>query len=380
MKRWRRIALSVVVVLAAEVVLSALVFPGPGTAATPTVAAAGGPPVSVGAGASWRVLYRPSAPTGYLTSVVATSATEAWAGGTVTGSTGETRDWLLLHRIGRTWRRVRPPEVQAGGPATVAASGPKNVWVFSGWIQRWDGRRWHEMLSLLIGQFTPENSPVVLSPSDVWMYGMSFDHRLGRDYCLTRLEHWNGHRWTASSIKHFCATGLAGSSARNVWLVGQQAPTSSRGRIGAYRFDGRAWRVVRMPHPYPYSYAGYYTLPTVAVAPSGLAWIGIQSAQPVPGTDYASALSWNGKRWHTTPPSPLAAPYTIANDGRGGLWMGPDAHWTGRTWIDTTPPTWFDRGLSYRFAAMARVPGTAAILAAGSTNGVPFIAVSGPGG
>jgi hypothetical protein len=148
------------------------------------------------------VLYRPSAPTGYLTSVVATSSTEAWAAGTVTGSTGETRNWLLLRRIGRTWRRVRPPEVQVPGQAAVAASGPKNVWVFDGWIQRWDGRRWHEMLSALIGQFIPENSPVVLSPSDVWMYGMSFDHRLGSDYCLTSLEHWNGHRWTASSIKH----------------------------------------------------------------------------------------------------------------------------------------------------------------------------------
>jgi hypothetical protein len=330
------------------------------------------------AGASWRVLYRPTAPTGYLTSVVATSSTGAWAGGTVTGSTGETRNWLLVHRIGRTWKRVRPPEVEAPGRATVAASGPKNVWVFNGWIQRWDGRRWHEMLSPLIGQFTPENSPVVLSQSDVWMYGLSFDHRLGRDYCLTRLEHWNGHRWTVISIKHFCATALAGSSARNVWLVGQEAPTPNRGRIGAYRFGGRAWRAVRMPHPY--SYTGNYTLPTVTVAPSGLAWIGIQSALPGPGTDYASALSWNGKRWHTTPPSPLAAPYFITSDGRAGLWMGPGAHWTGRTWIDATPPASFNGGLSYRFAALARVPGTAAILAAGSSDpGVPFIAASSPG-
>jgi hypothetical protein len=361
MKRWVRIGLSVVVLVAAGPVLPALAFPDPSAVA------------------SWRVLYRPTAPTGYLTSVVATSSTGAWAGGTVTGSTGETRNWLLVHRIGRTWKRVRPPEVEAPGRATVAASGPKNVWVFNGWIQRWDGRRWHEMLSPLIGQFTPENSPVVLSQSDVWMYGLSFDHRLGSDYCLTRLEHWNGHRWAAISIKHFCATALAGSSARNVWLVGQEAPTPDRGRIGAYRFGGRAWRAVRMPHPY--SYTGNYTLPTVTVAPSGLAWIGIQSAIPGPGTDYASALLWNGKRWHTTPPSPLAAPYFITSDGRAGLWMGPGAHWTGRTWIDTTPPASFNGGLRYSFAALARVPGTATILAAGGSDpGVPFIAASSPGG
>lgn len=377
MSRWRRIAVSVVVLLAADGVLSALAFAGPAAAATPTAAAGGRVPSSLGAGASWRVLYRPSAPTGYLTSVIAVSSAEAWAGGTVTGSTGETRDWLLLHRIGRTWRRVRPSEVQGPGQAAVAGSGPKNVWVFDGWIQRWDGRRWHEMLSPLIGQFTPENSPVVLSPSDVWMYGLSFDHRLGSDYCLTRLEHWNGRRWAASSIKRFCATGLAGSSARNVWLVGQEVPTSGRGRIGAWRFGGRAWRAVRMPHPY--SYTGFYTVPTVAVAPSGLAWIGIQPALPVPGADYASALSWNGRRWHTTLPSPLAAPFTIASDGRAGLWMGPDAHWTGRTWIDATPPASFDGGRSYRFSALARVPGTATILAAGSSDpGVPFIAAAVP--
>src|SRR5260370_36785142 len=97
MQRWLRIGLSVVVLMAAGPVLPALAFPG------------------ASAGASWRVLYRPTAPTGYLTSVVATSSTGAWAGGTVTGSTGETSNWLLVRRIRRPWKRVRPPDVEGPG-------------------------------------------------------------------------------------------------------------------------------------------------------------------------------------------------------------------------------------------------------------------------
>src|SRR5260370_42559720 len=99
MQRWLRIGLSVVVLMAAGPVLPALAFPG------------------ASAGASWRVLYRPTAPTGYLTSVVATSSTGAWAGGTVTGSTCGTRNWLLVHRVGRTWKRGSRPEVEAPGRA-----------------------------------------------------------------------------------------------------------------------------------------------------------------------------------------------------------------------------------------------------------------------
>jgi hypothetical protein len=46
--------------------------------------------------------------------------------------------------------------------------------------------------------------------------------------------------------------------------------------------------------------------------------------------------------------------------------MGPNAEWTGHGWVDTTPAPSFNSGQPYSVKALARIPGSATILAVGT--------------
>jgi hypothetical protein len=336
------------------------------TASAGTVRSA--PAAAHAASQSWHLRFGSSrAGLGYLSSVAALNAKDVWAAGTsapVNYPTGA----LVMHWDGLHWNKVRIAQPTVFGPATVAASSVSNVWLFGTWILRWDGRRWHRMPSPPAGPSSGQNSPVVLSASNVWMYGVELNPP-GAKACRTTLWHWNGRKWLSYPIAGFCGTGLSASSWRNVWLVGTQGPAApaSPNPIKAFRWVRQSWRAVSMPHPQEYGAVGF-TLPDVVAASPGEVWIG--NDKPNVAFPYAMgpgfALRWTGHSWTRTASSGLATNQGIAADGHGGLWMGPDGHWTGQTWLDTTPGSGFSPDRAYRFAALARVPGTGTIWGVGS--------------
>jgi hypothetical protein len=332
---------------------------GLGLAAPMPTSAAPARPGTVGP--TWQVRYNSaSAGPGILTSVVALTAGNVWAAGMTNPAVG-TPAALVIRWNGSTWATVAVPHASAFGPATVAASSATDVWLFgASSARRWDGQHWHQV-SIPQGPTFGDNSPVVLGARDAWTYGVSLNGG-----CTSTAWHWNGQGWRRSgSFPHLCATGLAGSSARNIWLVGNTA-THGKTPTKAFRWNGVKWRAAILPHPYLHS--AYTMFPDVAVASKTSVWIGddVYSQTPPQPPGPGFALHWNGSRWSQSPASALATINGIATDGGGGLWMGPDAEWTGAAWLDTTPGPSFSNGLAYQFMALARVPGSTTIWGVGS--------------
>lgn len=376
MKRLARCSLRAGTVLGASLGLIA--------GSAPAGAVGSAPPTARSVSPGWQLRSSGSG-LGYLSSVVALGPGNVWAAGASTPA-GKPPAALVMRWDGARWSKVAITQPAVFGPATVAASAATNVWVFSTLgqsdILRWDGVRWHRV-PVPSGYNSGESSPVVLSPSNVWMYGVTFNppHVTG---CLTTIWHWNGRGWASHPVTGFCATSMSASSWRNVWLAGTQglpSPTSPR-KIEAFRWIRQSWRPASMPHPY--EYASGYTLPEVVAASASSIWIGDDqrnssfSQQMGPGF----ALHWNGLSWTQTPSSVLATNQGITRDGHGGLWMGPDGHWTARAWDDTTPGPAFGSAQSYAFAALANVPGSSTIWGVGSisrSGGMgPMIASYGP--
>jgi large exoprotein involved in heme utilization and adhesion len=60
-------------------------------------------------------------------------------------------------------------------------------------------------------------------------------------------------------------------------------------------------------------------------------------------------------KWHTfTGPADVAVP---TPDGQGGIWLGPDYHWTGGTWVDTSAVAWPTDMTGAGFGGPVRIPG-----------------------
>jgi hypothetical protein len=262
---------------------------------------------------------------------------------------------------------VHVPQAAGFSPSAAAASSPDNVWVLGSnshtgnfRVLRWDGHAW-SVVPTPPG-FSASN-PAVISKNDVWAIGESQCAFTGKKRnCATTLWHWTGSGWLSHQVK-FDPTGLAAASADDVWIVGTSGYNSNAGPAGklvAYRWNGTSFRwVPGIPDP---AGAPYGTDVTVGSASN--VWVGNRH--------------WNGKRWRTLRfPHPgygvlILSPTVL--DGHGGAWFGPFAHWTGRQWVDTFPaansPLGRLMGTRYGVSilAMARIPGTRTILAAGALS------------
>lgn len=137
--------------------------------------------------------------------------------------------------------------------------------------------------------------------------------------------------------------------------------------VTAFRWNGRRWRAVSMPHPVTDAGA------SVSVLSRSNVWIGWATIKP-------HAAHWNGRRRRVvTAPGPVDADSAgIISDGRGGYWFGPFADWTGQVWI--TPQDISPREFGGAFYGIVRIPRTLSFLMAasvitteGSSTGHPAI-------
>jgi len=333
--------------------------------------ALGGFAAAAGASTSpaWHPVYQATSdPKGQYTSVAATSAKNAWAVGTRSASGG-----LIAARWnGASWQSLAVPGASSFALSpfpVVAASSATNVWIF-GWltngsekILRWNGS-WH---TVPLPPDGAADSPVVFSSTDVWVIGGQWISRSGS--CSTTLWNWTGAKWTTHTVG-FCATGLSGTWAKNVWATGTETLPVTKARISAAHWNGTRWNAVTMPHPYTYVWS-----PQVVVGSSSNVWLtgdNRNSTYPAqPGTGWA--LHWNGKSWSQTRSSVLAASPGVALVG-GDLWLGPDQDWTGSAWANQTPDTGLfgpasAGGVNPDLLAIAATPGSSSVWGAGSLNG-----------
>jgi hypothetical protein len=207
----------------------------------------------------------------WLSSVEATSASDAWATGGIISSTSRCRAAraFAVHWNGRKWAIVHYPD-----PTFVAisvhASSPRNVWFFGDAdagleALRWNGS-WHVMT---IPQVPVIWRPVVLGPDDVWMSDTSSWTAAG---WRTPLWHWDGTTWTEYYLPVLADDlfGIAGLSERHLWAAGIQAGAANpnaRGRLAVYHWGGTSWRPADVPD------VSLKGPAQVAVSASGVVWI-----------------------------------------------------------------------------------------------------------
>jgi hypothetical protein len=327
--------------------------------------AATGSPGSAAKAAAYQPAWRPvlSVPngtrTGVARTVIATGKTSGWtflSNGTTYQRTGATR-----------WKKVASPGGTAVTVGAAGASSPSNVWVAGGSpgtgtkVYRWNGVRWSLAKSLPSGAVITGLS--VLGPNDVWLFGGL--GKTGEDGVF----HFNGRTWTQ------VAASLEGGSAlsdRSVWGFNTT-------QIAHY--DGRKWTATSVAKLLPAvprgSKASSYLTNVIALAPNNVYATG-EDANPLTGP--AVLLHYNGRSWSRVAASAgfISAPGNqLASDGKGGLWIaaqhpgvasneGSNArliHYSAAKLTIAALPTGGFAG------SVSRIPGTAEALAAGVKYG-----------
>jgi hypothetical protein len=140
--------------------------------------------------------------------------------------------------------------------------------------------------------------------------------------------------------------GVAATSARNAWAVGQATVS---GKTIILHWDGTAWR--RVPSPTPKGGGALYA---VAATSSRNAWA-VGGSDGPPGT--TEILHWNGTAWRSVPsPAPRGggALFGVAATSAGNAWAVGCAgncfqgfggiktltlHWNGSTWRRVPSPS-----------------------------------------
>lgn len=221
-----------------------------------------------------------------LQAVAAPSATDAWAVGWI-GATGS----LIWHWNGTTWTKVRLPAAvtRVVGPVGgVAATSRTNVWLASlGRIVHWNGRRW-TVISPNIGIGRRYDLTGVAATSARNVFAIGYTNPGSRALML----HWNGRQWTCALTPRLSAElfAVSTSSPDNAWAVGNNAWPVGNPAAMALHWNGRTWKQVITPQP-----GGPGTdLQGVGFIPrSDRAWaVGFSDSV---GT---LMLHWNGTAWH----------------------------------------------------------------------------------
>jgi hypothetical protein len=282
-----------------------------GVAAALAVTGAASAMAATSASPSWHIVKRVhSGDTGAFTAVVAVGKTGGWAFNGVEGPTA----WK---RSGSSWTRVAFPGRSDETVVAAGASSAHNVWAFTGTgttsrALRWNGTSWSAQRS-----FGKEiGGAVVLSPSDVWVFGIPFVpgnalgawHYNGHTWAKvasghglqggsavsatdiwaftgTKVAHWNGHTWARTSVAGLlpakqelndpAVVGIVALSRNDVYAIGSGNLEDEGGPTVILHYNGHAWRKVAQGN------FGIGTSPLQQAAPDGHGGLWI----PMPGFD-----------------------------------------------------------------------------------------------
>jgi hypothetical protein len=226
----------------------------------------------------------------------------------------------------------------------IDASSATDMWVVGvlgggGFAQHWNGATWD----------APAPAPGTLygvteiSPTNLWAVGYQYSVSAQDDQTL--IEHGNGTTWkvvkSPNPATNHNLEAVSGSSASNVWAVGQDFDPAARGGQGSYEslalhYDGTSWNAVAD------ATAGltYAELTSVSTISASDAWA-VGRASTGPGDNLEPfAEHWDGTAWTAVPlPATLTAVSQVKQFAPGDVWiLGTDAsgrileHWQGSGW------------------------------------------------
>jgi hypothetical protein len=178
---------------------------------------------------AWRAVAFPGK-TGTVVAAAGTSPSNVWVGyNSATGSE-------IYHWNGHAWSAVRS---FAGYVSGLSVLGSADVWVYGGLstnendgIWHYNGHKWTEVSSVFQGGSA-------LSDKNVWAYSGG------------TIEHFNGSRWTATSVAKLLPANGAGVvasvvalSADNVYATGNGGSVTHGGGVTVLHYNGRGWSKV----------------------------------------------------------------------------------------------------------------------------------------
>ena len=322
-------------------------------------AAAATTPHSAPASSSWHIVKRvASGPNGGFTAVTAVGQDGGWAFDGISKPTA----W---ERNGSTWTQVPFPGQSNETVVAAAASSAANVWAFTDELGksralRWNGQRWTVMRSFsrAIG------SAVVLSPSDVWVFGQPYVP--GADLGAW---HYNGRTWSQVASGHGLEGG-SGLSASDIWAFD--------GADVAY-WNGFTWSRTSVASLLPAKQPHGFNDPALTgiYEQSRHSVYAIANGNEQDQGGPLAILHWNGSAWSKVAGRSYGfGPGQFSSDGRGGLWLptgrccgvGYLLHYSAGHLTQAALP-----GGPYRIdvGAVALIPGTAELLGVGDTHGYP---------
>jgi hypothetical protein len=256
-------------------------------------------------GTSWTVVPTPSPGTGnnVLNGVRAVSADDIWAVGSADFLNGPTRV-LIEHWDGTSWSAAAPIRGLNGsstltGVRVVSAG---NVWAVglnvdpvSGLertlILRWNGQSWARVTSPNPGPSGANDTltgVAATSARDAWAVGQISTHQTTSALIL----HWNGHTWSSVPVRPIgtraTLAAVGATSAGNAWAVGNFNTSSGVSATLVLRWNGTKWTQVASPHPGPDSF-----LQSVAATSAASAW----AVGGLNGSRQTLILHWNGHAW-----------------------------------------------------------------------------------
>jgi hypothetical protein len=306
-------------------------------------------------GTSWSRVSVASEATG-LDAVVAPTATDVWAFGS---------SRIALHWNGASWQRVSlPVPKSSAAPLILGASAlsPDDIWAVGEvsrvngpgqtLIDHWNGARWQLVPGPPNNRYTLYGV-AALSAKDVWAVGETGFSTATGGGLRTLTIHWNGKAWkrvpspnpttrmTSSPSFNDTLAAVAGSSARNVWAVGQyyvRANGTRGSRSLVLHWDGSRWKQVLTPDPLTPGHASYLYA-VAAPSATGVWAVGTVNRH---GGGRALAELWNGRRWRIVPT--IGAPLTgVAARSTNDAWAvggrsggGYVRHWNGSAWTVAT--------------------------------------------
>lgn len=332
-----------------------------GTAACPALAAGN----TATAAPAWKVVK--TVPGGDFTAVVATGRSGGWAFGTVTpGNNPEPTAW---RRSGSSWTKVAFPGARNETVIAAEATSASDVWAFTtggsrSRVLHWNGRSWSVARTFSL----PIGGAAVISARDVWVFGQPSFPSSSTGFGTW---HYDGRTWTHVASGHGLEGG-SGLSGRDVW--------SFDGTDVAH-WNGSAWSRTSVARLLPARQNTHLNDPAVT-------GIYEQSAGSVYATGNGNTeddggplvlLHWNGRSWSKVAGGrfgfDVQPVQPIVSDGHSGLWIpmagpvgGTDAHllhYSGGRLTTATVPGGPSRT---SIGTIARVPGTAEVLAGGLTH------------
>jgi hypothetical protein len=164
-----------------------------------------------------------------LNAVIDISPSNAWAVGETKQSSFRTGGPLILHWNGASWQSVAPPSGTTGKLLAAAFSSPTDLWAVGDdghghpLVLRSAGAAWSGVPVPQFGSSTHLRGVRAFSPTDVWVVG---EETTG-DTASTLILHWDGAAWTRvaspnpdpfSNVLH----AVGGRGPHNIWAVGQR--------------------------------------------------------------------------------------------------------------------------------------------------------------